>query len=122
MLLESSGEITPPWGEPLSGCVTLPSSMTPAFNQARIRRRTLTSPTRRPTNCISSRLSRRTPGPSVAKIGDSSSLRQLALNLAGDGLRHLALQYQDVAQIALVLLGPKAPVITSPDQLRRDPH
>src|SRR5580765_3980689 len=43
MMLESSGEITPPWGEPLSGCVTLPSSMTPAFNQARIRRRTLTS-------------------------------------------------------------------------------
>src|SRR5438034_36926 len=28
----------------------------------------------------------------------------------------------DTAQIALVLLGPKAPVITSLDQLRRDPH
>ena len=34
------GEITPPWGEPRSGCVTLPSSMTPAFNQARIKRKT----------------------------------------------------------------------------------
>ena len=29
MMLESSGETTPPWGEPRSGCVTLPSSMTP---------------------------------------------------------------------------------------------
>src|SRR6266851_7743556 len=58
----------------------------------------------------------------LTKIGDSSSFGQLTLNLTGDGLRHFALQYQDVAQIALVLLGPNVPVITSPDQLRRDAH
>ena len=39
-MLHSDGEITPPCGEPRSGCVTLPSSMTPAFSQARIRRKT----------------------------------------------------------------------------------
>src|SRR2546423_1321211 len=37
-----------------SGCVTLPSSRTPAFNQARIRRTTLLSPIRRSTNSKSS--------------------------------------------------------------------
>jgi len=44
----------PALGRTPSGCVTLPSSRTPAFSQARIRRSTRTSPTRRATNCINS--------------------------------------------------------------------
>ena len=49
----------------------------------------------------------------LTKIGDSSSFGQLALNLTGDGLRHFALQYQDVAQIALLDTGRALAVMLS---------
>ena len=39
----------------------------------------------------------------------------------GDGVE-LALQGQDVAQVAFVLLGPEVRVRSGVNQLRRDPH
>ncbi len=48
--------------------------------------------------------------------------RQRNLDLSGDCVRHLALQGEDVAQVALVAVGPQVPVRGRMDQLRRDPH
>src|ERR1700682_3252003 len=46
----------------------------------------------------------------------------LGLDLAGNGAGHLALQLQNVAQIAMVSFAPETSVARSVNQLRRDPH
>ncbi len=48
--------------------------------------------------------------------------RELGSYLAGDGLRHLALQSDDILQLALVAAGPEVRVCSTMDELDRDPH
>jgi hypothetical protein len=48
--------------------------------------------------------------------------RHFHADLAGNRPRNLALQCQNVAQIALIALGPELLIGLRLDQLRRDPH
>ncbi len=58
-------------------------------------------------------------GSSKAALLDSG---ELDLYLSGDGAGHIALQRDDIGQIALVLFRHNMPFVTSPNQLRRDAY
>ncbi len=66
---------------------------------------------------VGGRINRTAPGQARALLG-----RQLHLNLVGDGPRDVALQREDVSQIAFVLLGPQVRIRCGMNELCGDAH